>query len=98
MGLILRFRGKPTPRGLDIANNGLATAVDMDVFDRDFLLSLATMAVQCLQPRAGQPRQRYAGDVRSQSYKRTCGASIRLFILVRLGMSTLHFGARCDMR
>jgi hypothetical protein len=44
MGLILRFCSHPTP--LNVTNNGLSPLVDVDVFDRDFLLSFAAMAVQ----------------------------------------------------
>jgi hypothetical protein len=37
---------------LNVADNGLSAVVDVDVFDRHFLLPLAAMAVQCLQQRA----------------------------------------------
>ena len=47
MGLILRFCPHPTP--LHVADNGLSPFVDVDVFDRDFLLPFAAMAVQSLQ-------------------------------------------------
>jgi hypothetical protein len=47
MGLFLRFRSHPTP--LHIADDGLTAVVDVDVFDRDFLLSFAAMTVQRLQ-------------------------------------------------
>ena len=47
MGLILRFGPYPTP--LDVADDGLAAAMDVDVFDRDLLLALAAMAVERLQ-------------------------------------------------
>jgi hypothetical protein len=45
MGLILRFGPYLTP--LHVANNGLSAFVD--VFDGDFLLAFAAMAVQCFQ-------------------------------------------------
>ena len=49
MGLILRFGSHPTPR--HIADNSLAAFVDVDVFDRDFLLALASVAIQGFQKR-----------------------------------------------
>ena len=42
MGLILRFRYYPHP-GADIPDNGLPAFMNVDVFDGDFLLSLAAM-------------------------------------------------------
>lgn len=39
------FGCTPTP-GLDIANNGLAALVDVNVFHCDFLLSLAPVLVE----------------------------------------------------
>jgi hypothetical protein len=47
MRLILRFGPYPTPSY--VADNCLPAFVDVDVFDRDFLLSLAAMPVQSLQ-------------------------------------------------
>jgi hypothetical protein len=44
MGLILRFDPHPTP--FHIADNRLSAFVDVDVFDRDLLLSFAPVAVQ----------------------------------------------------
>jgi hypothetical protein len=55
MGLILRFGPYPTP--LHVADNGLPAFVDVDVFDRDFLLPFAAMAVQCFQQRGMRPRK-----------------------------------------
>jgi hypothetical protein len=49
MGLILRFGLHADP--LDVADNRLTPFLDVDVFDRDFLLTFAAMAVQCLQQR-----------------------------------------------
>jgi hypothetical protein len=37
---------KPPPRGPDIANDGLAALMDMDVLDRDPLRAFSTMSVQ----------------------------------------------------
>jgi len=48
MGLILRFRCKPTPRTLDIADDGLAPLVYVDVLDCDLLLPFAAMSVESL--------------------------------------------------
>jgi hypothetical protein len=45
MGLPLVFVRHPTPR-LNSTDDGSASRVDMDVFDRDFLLALASMPVQ----------------------------------------------------
>jgi hypothetical protein len=53
MGLILRFRSRPTP--LHIADNGLAAFMDMDVFDSHFLLSLAPVAIQGFKDRGVGP-------------------------------------------
>jgi hypothetical protein len=47
MGLILQFG--PHPTSLHIADNGLPAFMDVDVFDRDPLLSFAAMAVQCFE-------------------------------------------------
>jgi hypothetical protein len=38
--------GRILPLGLDIADDGLATGIDVDVLDRDLLLDLAAVAVQ----------------------------------------------------
>ena len=46
MGLILWFRYEPSPRALDVADDGLAAFMNVDVFNRDFLLALAAVAVQ----------------------------------------------------
>jgi hypothetical protein len=46
MGLILRFGPYPTP--IHIADNSLPAFMDVDVFDRDFLLTFTAMPVQCL--------------------------------------------------
>ena len=47
MGLILRFRPHPTP--LHIADNSLSAFVDVDVFNRYFLLSFATVSIEGFQ-------------------------------------------------
>ncbi|WP_373054740.1 hypothetical protein [Thioalkalivibrio sp.] len=49
MSLFLRFAAAPTPLVLDHADHSLAAGVDMDVFNHDLLLPLATMAVESLQ-------------------------------------------------
>jgi hypothetical protein len=54
MGLILRFRSRPTP--LHIAN-GLSAIVDVDVFDRNLLLPFSAMAVQRFLQSSVCPRQ-----------------------------------------
>jgi hypothetical protein len=51
----LRFGSYPAP--LDIADNGRSTFVGVDVFDRDFLLSFAAMAVQCFEQRRMRARK-----------------------------------------
>jgi hypothetical protein len=51
IGLIRQFSAIPTPRGLDDANDRLPTCMDVDVFDRDFLPTLATMAVERFEQR-----------------------------------------------
>lgn len=55
MGLILRFGEHPTP--LNVADNRLPAVVDVNVFDRNFLLALPTMPVQRLQQRRMCARQ-----------------------------------------
>jgi hypothetical protein len=40
MGLTLGFTITPTPTPLDIANDGLTAVMNMNMFDRHFLLSL----------------------------------------------------------
>ncbi len=47
MGLIFQIRSYPTP--LDVADDGLPVVVDMDLFDRNFLLAFAAMPAQRLQ-------------------------------------------------
>jgi len=49
MGLILRFRVIPSPGGLNRANHSLPAGMHMDVLDRDFLLTLASVAIECVQ-------------------------------------------------
>ena len=46
MGLFHRFRSIPSPRGLDVADDGLATDLDGNVFDSDRLLALGAMPVE----------------------------------------------------
>jgi hypothetical protein len=41
----------PTPGPLYTADNGLAAGMDVDVFDRDFLLTFATMTVERFKQR-----------------------------------------------
>ena len=48
MGLILRFRLEPSPPGLDVADNGLTALMHVNVFDRDLLGALATIAIERL--------------------------------------------------
>ena len=55
MGLILQFGPSSTP--LHIANNGLSAFVDVDVFDRNFLLALAAMPIESFQKRGVGPRK-----------------------------------------
>ena len=53
-GLFLNFIRYPAPRGLNVADNGLATLVNVNVLDRHLLLAFATMAVKRLkQSRVG---------------------------------------------
>lgn len=49
MGLFLRFRGGPSPRISDSADDGLPTIVDMHMLDGDFLLPFAAVTVEGLQ-------------------------------------------------
>ena len=49
MGLFLEFAGVPTPRLTgcgDHADHRLAARMDVDVFDRDLLLTLAAVAIE----------------------------------------------------
>jgi hypothetical protein len=46
MGLFLQFRAVPIPRLTDHADHRLSAGVNVDVFDRNFLLALAAMAVE----------------------------------------------------
>jgi hypothetical protein len=45
MGLILAFRGEPTPHRAD---DSLSAVVNVDMLDRDFLLTFAPVTVQGL--------------------------------------------------
>jgi hypothetical protein len=55
MGLILRFGSASHP--LHVADNGLAAFMNVDVFDSDFLLSLATMPIEGFQKRGVGARE-----------------------------------------
>jgi hypothetical protein len=55
MGLILRFRSIPTPRGLDHTDHRLPTGVHMDVLDRDLLLAFASVAIETFEQRGVGP-------------------------------------------
>jgi hypothetical protein len=46
MGLILKFRGNPSPRGPDHADDSLTAGMHVDVLHRHLLLALAAMPVQ----------------------------------------------------
>ena len=46
MGLILKFRGSPSPRGPDHADDSLTAGMHVDVLHRHLLLALAAMPVQ----------------------------------------------------
>lgn len=48
MGLIFQIRSYPTP--LDVADDGLPVVVDMDLFDRNFLLAFAAMRKRLAAP------------------------------------------------
>ena len=57
MGLILSFRCEPSPPALDVADDGLAAFVDVDVLDRDFLRAFAAVAIEGFQQRRVCPRE-----------------------------------------
>ncbi|WP_347264296.1 hypothetical protein [Nitrobacter sp.] len=60
MGLFLEFAGVPTPRLTgcgDHADHRLAAGMNVDVFDRDLLLTLAAMAVEGFEQRRVSARQ-----------------------------------------
>jgi hypothetical protein len=48
MRLFLDYRAVPTPRLADQTDHRLSAGVDVDMFDRNFLLALAAMAVECV--------------------------------------------------
>jgi hypothetical protein len=52
-----RFRCEPTPRGLDIPDDGLSAFADVYALDRDPLLPLAPMPVESLQQCRVCPRE-----------------------------------------
>jgi hypothetical protein len=58
IGLILRFRLNPFPRGLNHADHGLATGMNVNVLYRDLLYALPAVAIQRVehawQERAGE--------------------------------------------
>jgi hypothetical protein len=49
MGLILKFRATPSPRGTDHANDSLATGMHVDVLHGHLLLAVAAMPVQSVE-------------------------------------------------
>src|SRR5262245_47351492 len=51
MGLISRIYVPPLPR-VDLADDGLAALVDVDVFDNNFLLAFAAVFVESLEMKA----------------------------------------------
>jgi hypothetical protein len=54
MGLILRYRLNPSPRRLNHTDHGLPAGMNVNVLDRDLLLALAAVAIECR--RAFAPR------------------------------------------
>jgi hypothetical protein len=55
MGLIHRFRLRPSPWGLDHAHNCLTPGMHVDVLHRDLLLALAAMMVQRVEQHGISP-------------------------------------------
>ena len=51
MGLFPCFWCEPTPRGLDIADDGMSAFVNVDVLDRDHLRTLAAMPIESFEQR-----------------------------------------------
>ena len=49
MGLILCFRCEPSPPALNVADDGLAAFVNVNVLDRDLLLALAAVPVERIE-------------------------------------------------
>ena len=49
MGLTLRFRLNPSPRGLNPTDNGLPAGMHVHVLYRDLLLALAAVAIERVQ-------------------------------------------------
>jgi len=57
MGLILRLRSIPSPRGLDHANYCLAPGVHVDMLHGNLLLALAAMAIERIEQHGVGARQ-----------------------------------------
>ena len=46
MGLFLQFSSIPTPRSFDVSDHRLSAGVNVNMLDRDLLVTLAAMLVQ----------------------------------------------------
>ena len=54
-GVVPLISMRPHPPGLDVADDGLAAFVDVDVLDRDLLLALAAVAIEGFEQRCVCP-------------------------------------------
>ncbi len=71
MGLFFRLRLIPCPRPAYEAYDSLTSLMDMNMLDRDFLLTLATMAVQRFkQGGVGSGKLVRLGEVFAPSFQR----------------------------
>jgi hypothetical protein len=57
MGLTLRFRLNPSPRGLNHTDHGLPAGMNVDVLDRDLLLALAAVTIECIEQHGVRTRK-----------------------------------------
>ena len=49
MGLFLNVAQYPSPGRMNRSDHSLPTGVDGDVFDRDLLMALMSMTIECLE-------------------------------------------------
>jgi hypothetical protein len=57
MGLILKFRATPSPRGPDHADDSLAAGMHVDVLHHHLLLALTAMPIQSVEQHSERARK-----------------------------------------
>ena len=74
--LILQFRAIPTPRRLDDADDRLRPGMDVDVLNRNLLLTLAAMSVERFKQRGNVRESLFACAMFSCRPSKVCSPII----------------------